>query len=230
MSSVYKEGNIEIGEDDEIPLLLAKYCLECELCFKENDNQMIQKNTPDIREIRLISAKVISNGKSKKTYIVVCDKHHQIIETLIDKRFSVIQYSVNQLDIKKAKLIKIRNINLLQALQQIQNNYCCRILKFRYSNIEKQIQRLNHDNQEEIIKSACEQKKKNLELTKIKFQFYVENKEKMILKQKLLIYHFYKRLEAKTYQKIDNFKLEQQNIDTISLSMSVPLSSQFFKD
>ncbi|CAD8082781.1 unnamed protein product [Paramecium sonneborni] len=226
----------EVGEtkDKQIQQIIAKYGLKCELCFlDEEDHQQIeqQQKKRGYLEVRLIPAKVISITPPKKSYIVSCDYHFSKIEQIVvDKLYKHIEYSVNQLDIKKTKLIRISAINFLEAIQKIQNNYCCRVLKCRYSNIEKQIQRLNYDNFTEIVKDACEQKKKNLQLTKTKFEFYVKNQQKMILRQQFLIYHFYKRLEAKKSQINKNFILEQSYVDTLSQSMSMPITSQLIKE
>ncbi|CAD8170925.1 unnamed protein product [Paramecium pentaurelia] len=220
-----KVGNInkdfEVGNmnKDEIHQILAKYAFKCEICFTEESEQQIKN------EVRLVAAKVTSQQPIRKSYIVVCPDHFQNIEDALEKFLSIskIKYSVQQIDIKKAKLVTIPDINLREAIQSIQNNYCCRILKLRLSKTDTQIQMLNSDNLEQTIENAFEQKKKVLETTQKKFKYYVENQDKMSMRQKFLIYHYYLRLQRKSKLPQINLTLkDDQEVGTLSMSVSIP--------
>ncbi|CAD8052839.1 unnamed protein product [Paramecium primaurelia] len=233
-------GNInkdfEVGNmnKEEINQILAKYAFKCEICFieepeqqKETEQQKKNEQQQKKNEVRLVAAKVTSQQPIRKSYIVVCPDHFLNIEGALEKFLSIskIKYSVQQIDIKKAKLVTIPDINLRDAIQSIQYNYCCRILKLRLSKTDTQIQMLNCDNLEQTIENAFEQKKKELETTQEKFKYYVENQDKMSMRQKFLIYHYYLRLQRKSKLQQDDLILKNdQEVGGLSMSISIPFA------
>ncbi|CAD8189391.1 unnamed protein product [Paramecium octaurelia] len=227
-SSEYKYET-EIGDtrSSVTQQLLAKYAFKCEMCFilQEEKEQIQQESQQDQIEVRLVAAKVTSESPIRKSYIVICPKDFQDIEYNLDKFLerSLIRYSVSQLEIKKAKLVKIPNIDLNQAREKISGNYCCRVLQLRYIKADKQIQLLNTNDLGKTMENVLEIKKKALELTKKKFEQYTIGEEKMTEKQKFLIFHYYKRLERKAggiYADNQVKLLPDANLSTLSMSIS----------